>query len=97
MSKVVSFHNLQNMFMGGTDTSSTVLEWLMAKLTKNPSSMKRAQEEVRRVVGKKSKIYVNDINKMDYLNCPQRNSTTAPTTSSYGTSGNNNKCENWRL
>jgi cytochrome P450 len=60
------------MLMGGIDTSSTVLEWLMAKLTKNPSSMKRAQEEARRVVGKKSKIYVNDINKMDYLNCPQR-------------------------
>jgi cytochrome P450 len=33
------------MFVGGTDTSSTVLEWLMAELTKNPSSMKRAQEE----------------------------------------------------
>jgi cytochrome P450 len=57
------------MFVGGTDTSSTVLEWLMAELTKNPSSMKRAQEEVRRVVGKKSKIDVNDINKMDYLKC----------------------------
>ncbi|KAE8124352.1 hypothetical protein FH972_019250 [Carpinus fangiana] len=58
-----------DMFVGGTDTSSTVLEWLMAELTKNPSSMKRAQEEVRRVVGKKSKIDVNDINKMDYLKC----------------------------
>ena len=69
MSKVVSFHNLQDMFVGGTDTSSTVLEWLMAELTKNPSSMKRAQEEVRRVVGKKSKIDVNDINKMNYLKC----------------------------
>jgi cytochrome P450 len=57
------------MFVGGTDTTSAALEWLMAELIKNPSIMKRAQEEVRIVVGKKSKIDVNDINKMDYLKC----------------------------
>jgi cytochrome P450 len=57
------------MFVGGTDTSSTILEWSMAELVKNPSIMKRAQEEVRKVVNKKSKIDVNDIKKMDYLKC----------------------------
>jgi cytochrome P450 len=57
------------MFVAGTDTSSTVLEWLMAELIKNLRIMKKAQEEVRRVVNKKSKIDVNDINKMDYLKC----------------------------
>jgi len=57
------------MFVAGTDTSSTALEWLMTELIKNPRIMKKAQEEVRRVVNKKSKIDVNDINKMDYLKC----------------------------
>jgi cytochrome P450 len=57
------------MFVAGTDTSATILEWLMAELIKNPSIMKRAQEEVRRVVSKKSKLDKNDINKMDYLKC----------------------------
>jgi cytochrome P450 len=57
------------MFVAGTDTSSTALEWLMAELIKNPRVMKKAQEEVRRVVSKKSKIDMNDINKMDYLKC----------------------------
>jgi len=57
------------MFVAGTDTTSTVLEWSMAELVKNPSIMKRAQEEVRKLVNKKSKIDVNDINKMDYLKC----------------------------
>ena len=57
------------MFVAGTDTSSTALEWLMAELIKNPRVMKRAQEEVRRVVSKKSNIDMNDINKMDYLKC----------------------------
>jgi cytochrome P450 len=41
----------------------------MAELIKNPRVMKRAKKEVRRVVSKKSKIDMNDINKMDYLKC----------------------------
>jgi cytochrome P450 len=63
------FSKFQDMFVGGIDTTSTTLEWLMAELIKHPIVMKRAQEEVRRVVGKKSKIDVNDINQMDYLKC----------------------------
>ncbi|KAF3436746.1 hypothetical protein FNV43_RR19495 [Rhamnella rubrinervis] len=60
---------LADMFVGGTVTSSTGMEWLMAELVKNPKVMKKAQEEVRRVVGKKSKIDMEDINQMDYLKC----------------------------
>lgn len=57
------------MLVAGSDTTSTTLEWLMAELMKNPNIMKRAQDEVRRVVGMKSKIDVNDINQMNYLKC----------------------------
>ena len=39
----------------------------MAELIKHSNVMKRAQEKVSRMMGKKSKIDVNDINKMDYL------------------------------
>lgn len=65
------FHvsNSQDMFVGGTDTTSTALEWAMAELVKNPTSMKRAQEEIRSVVKGKSKIHMKDIEKMDYLKC----------------------------
>lgn len=42
----------------------------MANLLKNPSKMKKAQEEVRRVlIGKNAGIDMEDINKMDYLKC----------------------------
>ncbi|KAK1360043.1 hypothetical protein POM88_044517 [Heracleum sosnowskyi] len=41
---------LTDMFIAGTDTSSTTLVWIMAELAKNPSTMRKAQEEVRRVV-----------------------------------------------
>ncbi|XVF49780.1 hypothetical protein PTKIN_Ptkin04bG0042500 [Pterospermum kingtungense] len=45
------------------------MEWMMAELIKHPNIMKKVQEEVRNVVGKKSKIDVDDINKMEYLKC----------------------------
>ncbi|KAE9587416.1 putative costunolide synthase [Lupinus albus] len=57
------------MFLGGSDTNSTTLEWAMAELIKNPITMKKAQEEVRSVVGKKSKLDDNDVNQMIYLKC----------------------------
>ena len=44
------------MFVRGIDTTSTVLEWVMAELIRSPSTMKRAQEEIRRVIGTKSHI-----------------------------------------
>ena len=57
------------MFVGGIDTTSTALEWLMAELIRSPNTMKRAQEEIRSIVGTKSQIDVDDINQMDYLKC----------------------------
>ena len=60
---------MQDMFLGGTDNNSTTMEWAMAELVKNPNLMKKAQEEVRRVVGNKSKIDEADIDQMEFLNC----------------------------
>ncbi|KAF7838261.1 cytochrome P450 71A1-like [Senna tora] len=60
---------IADMFVGGSDTSSTALEWTFAELLKNPTAMKKAQEEVRRVVGHKSKIDENDVRQMKYLEC----------------------------
>ncbi|XP_019437157.1 PREDICTED: cytochrome P450 71A1-like [Lupinus angustifolius] len=60
---------LADMFLGGSDTNSTTLEWAMAELIKNPITMKKAQEEVRKVVGNKSKLDDDDINQMTYLKC----------------------------
>ena len=55
------------MFIGRTDTTAATREWLMAELMKNPRIRKKAQEEIRRVVGKKAKITQADINQMEYL------------------------------
>ncbi|XP_026459978.1 cytochrome P450 71A1-like [Papaver somniferum] len=60
---------LMDMFIGGSDTSARTMEWTMAELIKNPKVMKKARDEVRRVVGKKSTVGEDDIHQMDYLKC----------------------------
>ncbi|ESR55868.1 cytochrome P450 71A23 [Citrus sinensis] len=58
-----------DMFLGGTDTTETTLEWAMAELVKNPTSMKTVQEEIRSVAKGKLNIDMKDIEKMDSLKC----------------------------
>ncbi|PPD96229.1 hypothetical protein GOBAR_DD06725 [Gossypium barbadense] len=58
-----------DMFVGGTDTTSTTLEWVMAELMKNTNVMKKVQKEIRNVVGKKAQIDMKDVDEMNYLKC----------------------------
>ncbi|KAF7838248.1 cytochrome P450 71A1-like [Senna tora] len=60
---------LMDMFVAGSDSSSTALEWAMAEMLRNPTTMKKAQEEVRGVVGKKAEVNVKDVGEMKYLKC----------------------------
>lgn len=53
--------------MGGTDTSSTLLEWEMSELLSHPECLKRLQEEVRTVSKGKSSVSEDDIQDMYYL------------------------------
>ncbi|XP_022137057.1 cytochrome P450 71A1-like [Momordica charantia] len=76
-SEMVDYHfsseNLKgivlDMFVAGTDTTATGLEWTMTELMRNSSVMKKVQEEVRKTVGNKAKIEMEDIRKMQYMNC----------------------------
>ncbi|TKY49916.1 steroid 17alpha-monooxygenase or 17alpha-hydroxyprogesterone aldolase [Spatholobus suberectus] len=60
---------LLDMFVAGSDTTASALEWAIAELMKNPMKLKKAQEEVRKFVGHKSKVEENEINQMDYMKC----------------------------
>ncbi|KAK9119884.1 hypothetical protein Scep_017977 [Stephania cephalantha] len=62
---------IQDLFLAGNDTTTTTLEWTMAELVRHPDIMKKAQEEVRRVVGhnNKTKVEQEDIQQMDYFKC----------------------------
>ncbi|KAK6920619.1 Cytochrome P450 [Dillenia turbinata] len=58
---------LMNLLIGGSDTSAATIEWTMAELVRNPTAMKKAQEEVRRVVGKNANLDADDISQLEYL------------------------------
>lgn len=55
------------MFIGGTESTSTLMEWVMSELMRNPRTMEKAQAEVRQVFGEKVKPDWRDTNKLKYL------------------------------
>ncbi|KAL6198782.1 hypothetical protein ACLB2K_028571 [Fragaria x ananassa] len=56
-----------DMFVGGTDTTSTVLEWAMTELVRHPKVMKRLQNEIMGIANGKQDITETDLDKMPYL------------------------------
>ncbi|XP_016652296.1 PREDICTED: cytochrome P450 71A25-like [Prunus mume] len=57
-----------DVFVGGTDTSFTLLEWTMSELLEHPRIMEKLQNEVRGIVGKKTDIIrEDDLVGMHYL------------------------------
>lgn len=58
---------LEDMLVGGTDTTSSTLEWAMTELLIHPHVMTCLQNEVRSIVGNKPSINEEDLAKMHYL------------------------------
>nr|BBA68555.1 flavonoid 3',5'-hydroxylase [Nemophila menziesii] len=58
---------LLNLFTAGTDTSSSIIEWALAEMLKNPSILKKTHEEMARVVPKNRRLLESDIPKLPYL------------------------------
>ncbi|XP_057437255.1 cytochrome P450 71A1-like [Lotus japonicus] len=56
-----------DLLVAATDTSAATSVWVMTGLMKNPRVMKKAQEEVRNLYGKKDFIDEEDIQKLIYL------------------------------
>ncbi|KAL6012992.1 hypothetical protein ACLOJK_003482 [Asimina triloba] len=52
---------------GGTDTTSTTMEWIMANPVKNPDQKSKLVHEIEGVVGKEEEIREEDLPKMPYL------------------------------
>ncbi|WCJ19894.1 cytochrome P450 family 89 subfamily A polypeptide 5 [Euphorbia peplus] len=52
---------------GGTDTTSTALEWIMANLVKHPHIQKKLFMEIKIIVGENEDVKEEDLKKIPYL------------------------------
>lgn len=56
-----------DIFSGGSETSSTIVDWAMAEMLKNPRVLKKAQNEVRQVCHGKGDVNEASIQGLKYL------------------------------
>ncbi|XP_047331942.1 cytochrome P450 71A8-like [Impatiens glandulifera] len=56
-----------DIFLGGTNTTSIILEWAMTELLRHPENMKELVTEVRKIANGKTMITEEDIQNMPYF------------------------------
>ncbi|KAL7249123.1 hypothetical protein ACSBR1_011316 [Camellia fascicularis] len=57
-----------DIFSAGSETSSTIIDWAVSEMLKNPQVMKRAQAEVRSVIDKKGNVDETCLHELEPLN-----------------------------
>lgn len=55
------------MFLAGSETTSSTMEWAVAELLCNPGAMRKTKEELDRVVGRNRKVEGKDIDELPYF------------------------------
>ncbi|KZV28451.1 hypothetical protein F511_03254 [Dorcoceras hygrometricum] len=55
------------MFMAGTDTTTSTLEWAMAELLRNPHTLEKLQSELRTLIPPCKKLEEQHLNRLPYL------------------------------
>ncbi|KAJ0548567.1 putative flavonoid 3'-monooxygenase [Helianthus annuus] len=56
-----------NLFVAGTDTSSSTVEWAIAELIRHPQLLKQAQEEMDNIVGRERLVTESDLGQLTFL------------------------------
>ncbi|KAK7263999.1 hypothetical protein RJT34_31600 [Clitoria ternatea] len=60
-------HLSLTLFVAGTDTMTSTLEWAMAELIKNENVMAKAKQELEQIIGKGKPVEESDIGRLPYL------------------------------
>ena len=58
---------MQDLFVAGTDTTSSTLEWGMAELLRNPKVMSKAKAELAETIGEGKLVEESDMARLPYL------------------------------
>ncbi|BFG31492.1 flavonoid 3-monooxygenase [Prunus yedoensis var. nudiflora] len=58
---------LTDIVAGGTDTTATIVEWVMAELMQHPDDLKKVQQELKEVVGLDNLVEESHLPKLHYL------------------------------
>ncbi|KAE8783945.1 putative cytochrome P450 [Hordeum vulgare] len=58
-----------NMFVAGTETTSTTIEWAMSLLLNHPAALKKAQAEIDASIGTSRMVAADDVPRLSYLQC----------------------------
>ena len=73
----------KDIFAAGTDNTFITLDWGMIELIMNPKSLKKAQAEVRSVVGGRKLVLESDLPQLNYMKAViKRDVAIAPSSSS---------------
>jgi cytochrome P450 len=58
---------MQNLIVGGTDTSATTVEWAVLELLKHPNILEKAKNELDQVIGNKRWVQESDFAQLPYI------------------------------
>ncbi|XP_057746205.1 geraniol 8-hydroxylase-like [Arachis stenosperma] len=67
MDKINIEHLMLTLFVAGTDTITSTLEWAMTELLSNPNTMRKAKRELEETIGKGNQVEESDIARLPYL------------------------------
>ncbi|KEH43874.1 putative geraniol 8-hydroxylase [Medicago truncatula] len=67
MDKNMIQHLSHDLFVAGTDTTASTLEWAMTELIRNPEAMLKAKKELGKMIGCSVPLEESDISKLPYL------------------------------
>ncbi|KAG6422082.1 hypothetical protein SASPL_118645 [Salvia splendens] len=60
-------HLFLDLFLGGSDTTQSTVEWAMTELLANPEKMSNAKNELKSVIGEKKQVEESHISRLPYL------------------------------
>ena len=56
---------MQELFLAGSETTSSTIEWALTELLCNPESLTKAKAELAQVIGPKRKVEESDIDTLE--------------------------------